>query len=70
METPVEQAERRVASAKEIIVTQRWIVDRMRTKGRDSKTAEALLVQFEASLVVFEADLAELKRKSWLQLGA
>jgi hypothetical protein len=63
METPLEQAERQVARAREIVATQYWIVDRMKAQGRDAKAAEALLEQFKASVVVFEADLAEIKRK-------
>jgi hypothetical protein len=56
-------AQRHVSRGREIVARQREIIATIRDVGGDCGQAEDLLSQFERTLVIFEADLAELERR-------
>jgi hypothetical protein len=60
VETSQAIAQRHVAAGRAIVARQRNLIERIRALGLDTGEAESLLRQFEATLLVFEEDLAYL----------
>ena len=56
-------AARHVAKGRQIVAQQRALVAKKRAAGQDTTLAEGVLVQFENSLAVFEADLLAIKKE-------
>lgn len=56
-------AQHHVERGRLIVKSQRDLIIRLRACCMDSSSAEGLLVQFEASLALFEQDLDELSRR-------
>ena len=54
-------ARKHATRGREIIARQRELIRAIRANRRDSAAAEDLLIQFERSLTIFEADLAEFE---------
>ena len=53
-------AQEHVAKGRAIVERQRELIARLRSLGHDTDEATRLLMQFETSLAIFEADLADL----------
>jgi hypothetical protein len=64
METKLEQAARHVRRGREIIQAQRLRILALQQAGVDATSAKDLLVQYERSQMIFEADLAEMQRRA------
>ena len=64
VESKLEQATRHVLKGREIVAAQSRRVAALREKGADAWAEEDLLRRFESTQAIFEADLAELKRKA------
>jgi hypothetical protein len=54
-------AKRHVVRGREIVAKQRMLIASIRSKGRDSGSAEDLLQAFERTLAIFESDLNKLE---------
>ncbi|MBV9549063.1 MAG: hypothetical protein JO256_05250 [Alphaproteobacteria bacterium] len=63
MESKLEQARRHVMTGQGIVTAQRRRVAALRARGEDCREAERLLLQFEGTQAIFEADLAALQPK-------
>lgn len=62
LKTKLEQARRHVFEGKRIVAKQRSLIAKKRAGGLDTSTAEKLLIQFERSLAIFEADLLAIEK--------
>ena len=51
-------AEQHVIKGRQIVARQRELIERIRARDGDCDKAEGLLSQFEATLAIFEQDLA------------
>jgi predicted DNA-binding transcriptional regulator YafY len=63
MGDPIALAQSHVISGRQIVSRQRALIERLRAHGRDLADAEELMDRFEASLRIFEEDLARLERE-------
>jgi hypothetical protein len=63
VESKLALAARHVARGKQIVVQQRALIAKRREAGQDTTLAEGILVQFENSLAIFEADLLAIKKE-------
>jgi hypothetical protein len=61
-ESKRDQATRHVIEGRGIVAKQRAIIDRLKTLGLETYSAEILLSQFETSQAIFEADLKAIVR--------
>jgi hypothetical protein len=60
----ISQAREHVQRGRQIVARQRSLIEQIRAQGRDTEEAEELLVRFEASLRIFEEDLARLEART------
>jgi hypothetical protein len=61
-ENLISRARDHVLRGHEIVARQRTLIQTIRAQGRDAADAEELLMQFEASLRIFEEDLVLLEQ--------
>jgi 2-keto-3-deoxy-L-rhamnonate aldolase RhmA len=62
-ESKIAQATRHVAEGRRIVAGQRARVARLKALGHDTSQSESLLVQFETTQAIFEADLRAIQEK-------
>jgi hypothetical protein len=62
-ESKLEQALRHVREGRRIVARQRQLINQQKAAGGDTSSSEELLLQFECTLAIFEADLQAIQEE-------